>query len=114
MEFCPECSSILSPQKDGKKKVLSCQNCGYIKRLTTKTKKKYRYGETIEHLPENQETVVITEKLLEQQTMPTVRAVCAKCGHKAASYWQVQTRSGDEAMTTFYRCTKCNHTWREY
>ncbi|MHA1299173.1 MAG: transcription factor S, partial [Candidatus Helarchaeota archaeon] len=21
---------------------------------------------------------------------------------------------GDEAMTTFFRCTKCRFTWREY
>ena len=47
MEFCPDCSSILSPQKNGKKKVLSCQNCGYTKRLTSKTKEKYRIGYTL-------------------------------------------------------------------
>lgn len=105
---------MLSPQKDGKKKVLLCQNCGYTKRLTSKTQKNYRYGEKIEHIPEKEETVVIDEKLLEQRIMPTVRAVCARCKNKEAYYWQVQTRSGDEAMTTFYRCTKCNQTWREY
>jgi DNA-directed RNA polymerase subunit M len=26
----------------------------------------------------------------------------------------VQTRSIDESMTQFYRCTKCGHTWRDY
>jgi len=114
MEFCPECSSILSPQKTGKKKVLTCQNCGYTKRLTSKTKEKYRIGEKITHLPENEETVVIDDKLLEQRTMPTVRAICPKCGNNEAYYWQVQTRSGDEGMTTFYRCVKCEQTWREY
>jgi DNA-directed RNA polymerase subunit M len=114
MEFCPECSSMLSPQKNGEKKVLCCQSCGYSKPLSSKTEKKYRYGEKIEHIPEEEEVVVIDEELLEQRTMPTVRAVCPKCGHKEAYYWQVQTRSGDEAMTTFYRCTKCSQTWREY
>ncbi|MFW9830710.1 MAG: transcription factor S [Candidatus Thorarchaeota archaeon] len=114
MEFCPECSSMLSPQKEGKKKMLVCQSCGYTKRLTSKTQEKYRLGETIEHIPEKEETVVIDKELLNQQTMPTVRAVCPKCNNKEAYYWQVQTRSGDEAMTTFYRCTQCGQTWREY
>ena len=114
MEFCPDCSSFLSPQKEGKKKILVCQSCGYKKRLTSKTKEKYRYGDKINHIPENEEVVVIDEELQEQRTMPTFRAVCSKCGNKEAYYWQVQTRSGDEAMTTFYRCTKCSQTWREY
>lgn len=113
MEFCPNCSSILSPEKNKKKKVLVCKNCGYTKRLTSKTKKKYRISDKITHGPD-EETVVIDEELSEQRTMPTVRAICPKCGNKEAYYWQVQTRSGDEAMTTFYRCVKCRQTWREY
>ncbi|PJB94591.1 transcription factor S, partial [Candidatus Pacearchaeota archaeon CG_4_9_14_0_8_um_filter_35_24] len=24
------------------------------------------------------------------------------------------TRAADESETKFYRCTKCDHTWREY
>ncbi|MFX1319547.1 MAG: transcription factor S [Promethearchaeota archaeon] len=114
MEFCPKCSSILIPQKNGDKKVLFCQTCGYSKPLTSKDEKEYRYGDKINHIPEKEEVFVIDEEMLEQRTMPTVRAICPKCGHKEAYYWQVQTRSGDEAMTTFYRCTNCGQTWREY
>ncbi|MBI2112883.1 transcription factor S, partial [Candidatus Woesearchaeota archaeon] len=25
-----------------------------------------------------------------------------------------QTRGADEPETRFFRCTKCNYTWREY
>ncbi|MFX1563813.1 MAG: transcription factor S [Promethearchaeota archaeon] len=113
MDFCPECSSILTPQKKGKRRVLVCKRCGYTKRLSSKSKAEYRISDEISHGPE-EEIVVIDEKLAEQHTMPTVRAVCPKCGHKVAEYWQVQTRSGDEGMTTFYRCVKCKKTWREY
>ena len=113
MEFCPECSSILTPQKDGKKRVLCCFNCGYKKRLTSKSKASYRIVDKIQHGPD-EETVVIDEKMAQHQIMPTAKVECAKCGNREAYCWQVQTRPGDESMTTFFRCTKCNLTWREY
>lgn len=42
-------------------------------------------------------------------------AVCPKCGHGRAFFMQLQTRSADEPMTTFYRCCnhKCAHNWRD-
>eukprot|EP00438_Fugacium_kawagutii_P009483 Skav204856 [mRNA] locus=scaffold1883:169069:170282:- [translate_table: standard] len=38
-----------------------------------------------------------------------------KCGHDRAYFRQMQTRSADEPMTTFYsyRCTSCAHNWKE-
>ena len=41
--------------------------------------------------------------------------VCDKCGCREAYFMQIQIRSADEPMTTFYRCTnmKCNFIWRE-
>ena len=46
--------------------------------------------------------------------LPTTSADCPKCGNNLAFWWMLQTRSADEATTQFYRCTKCNHTWRNY
>jgi len=37
---------------------------------------------------------------------------CPKCGNRQAFWWIVQTDSADEPSTQFFRCTKCNHTWR--
>ena len=37
---------------------------------------------------------------------------CTKCGNRQAFWWIVQTDSADEPSTQFFRCTKCNHTWR--
>lgn len=36
---------------------------------------------------------------------------CGKCGQRKCSYRQLQTRSGDEPMTTFVSC-ECGHRWR--
>lgn len=35
------------------------------------------------------------------------------CGNNRAYFFQLQIRSADEPMTTFYKCTKCSHQWRE-
>ena len=48
------------------------------------------------------------------ETLPITKIKCPKCGHPDAYYWTIQTRAGDEAETQFFRCTKCNHSWRKY
>ena len=40
-------------------------------------------------------------------------ATCPKCEAHRAYYQQLQIRSADEPMTTFYRCVSCGHNWRE-
>jgi transcription elongation factor S-II len=37
---------------------------------------------------------------------------CGRCKEKKVSYYQLQTRSADEAMTVFYTCIVCKNTWR--
>ena len=43
----------------------------------------------------------------------TTGVTCDKCGHRQAYFYQVQTRSADEASTTFYRCVSCSPQWKE-
>jgi DNA-directed RNA polymerase III subunit RPC11 len=38
---------------------------------------------------------------------------CPQCAHNEAYYMQIQIRSADEPMSTFYKCVKCSHRWRE-
>ena len=49
-----------------------------------------------------------------KDTMPTIEIECEKCGNNEAVWWMLQTRSADEPTTQFYRCTKCEYTWRNY
>lgn len=37
---------------------------------------------------------------------------CAKCKSDKTSYYQMQTRSADEPMTTFVTCMNCNKKWK--
>lgn len=38
---------------------------------------------------------------------------CGKCKKRRTTYYQMQTRSGDEPMTTFIRCLECGNRWKE-
>lgn len=35
------------------------------------------------------------------------------CGNDKAYFYQLQIRSADEPMTSFYKCTNCGTQWRE-
>ena len=37
---------------------------------------------------------------------------CGKCRKNRCSYYELQTRSADEPLTTFVRCLECGHSWK--
>ncbi len=37
---------------------------------------------------------------------------CGKCKQRKTTYYQMQTRSADEPMTTFVRCVNCGNAWK--
>jgi transcription elongation factor S-II len=37
---------------------------------------------------------------------------CGKCGGRKCTYFQMQTRSADEPMTTFVTCVGCGNHWK--
>ncbi|CAL9752062.1 unnamed protein product [Musa acuminata subsp. burmannicoides] len=37
---------------------------------------------------------------------------CGRCGQRKTTYYQMQTRSADEPMTTFVTCVNCNNHWK--
>ena len=45
-------------------------------------------------------------------TAMTDRYTCGKCKKNRCSYYELQTRSADEPMTTFVTCLNCNHRWK--
>jgi transcription elongation factor S-II len=38
---------------------------------------------------------------------------CSRCKKNQCTYYQLQTRSADEPMTTFITCLNCNKRWKE-
>ncbi|XP_076896651.1 transcription elongation factor TFIIS-like [Bidens hawaiensis] len=37
---------------------------------------------------------------------------CGRCGKRKCTYYQLQTRSADEPMTTFVTCVNCDNHWK--
>jgi len=101
MEFCQKCGSVL----EEKRKNFGCVRCGH----TVKGKIKIQSNEKIQ---ETMEVGVVKEK--DTDVFPIVLNECQKCNNKESYFWTSQTRSGDEAETRFFKCTKCKNTWREY
>ena len=112
MEYCDDCGSIMYPMKKEGIQVLKCKRCGFAKEVTEELdKESFKISTDIKHTEMDKIEIIKEDNL---KAMPTTRAECPKCGEKEAAYWQLQTRSADEGMTTFYRCLKCKFTWRAY
>ncbi|KAK9366029.1 transcription factor S-II, central domain-containing protein [Lipomyces kononenkoae] len=47
-----------------------------------------------------------------EQRAVTDRFTCSKCKQKRVSYYQLQTRSADEPLTTFCTCENCGNRWK--
>ena len=109
MEFCEKCGAMLSPKRIEGKIVMVCPKCGQGEEMD---KDKQMLKQEVKH---QEESMIVIEDPEKVKTMPTKIMYCPKCKKNIETqYWSLQTRSGDEAPTRFYRCTKCKHTWREY
>jgi DNA-directed RNA polymerase subunit M len=88
-----------------KDSMMVCRKCGH--------KVPKAAGESIVSMTKQLDRVV---PVLEQESsgLPTTNARCSDCGNNVAYWWLRQLRSADESEVRFFRCTKCNKTWREY
>jgi len=50
--------------------------------------------------------------LLSDNQPSTDQFRCGKCKQSKTTYYQLQTRSADEPMTTFITCTNCGNRWK--
>jgi transcription factor S len=111
VEFCPECGSILRKTTKEGDIYLVCR-CGYEEKEEIDEEEVQKEVEKKKKELDKKFIVVKNEDKI--TVNPTVSKECPKCGHNEAEAWQEQTRSADEGSTSFFRCTKCKYTWREY
>ena len=47
-----------------------------------------------------------------KQVSMTDAIKCGKCKKNKVTYYELQTRSGDEAITQYFNCICCGHKWK--
>ena len=105
MKFCPKCDIRL--KKASGNPVLSCPKCGYTEGQEAEIQDQISEEET-------KSDFLVLDENEGKDTIPRIEIECEKCGNNEAFWWMLQTRSADEPTTQFYRCTKCEYTWRNY
>ncbi|MQY62374.1 transcription factor S [archaeon] len=108
MEFCPSCGKRMVLKRTKDCSVFVCPICNCQKTINDSD------GKTVAPKKSRETIVVIGKEDQKLRTNPTTKIKCPKCENTLAYTWQVQTRSGDEGATQFFRCTKCSHTFRLY
>ncbi|CAE7398586.1 POLR3K [Symbiodinium sp. CCMP2592] len=105
-QFCPTCANLLVIEIGrGSSAAFRCRTCPYVYKIREKLS--------------NKQVVIrkeVDDVLGGSEAWKDVEqcdAHCPKCAHSRAYFRQMQTRSADEPMTTFYRCTQCGHNWKE-
>jgi DNA-directed RNA polymerase subunit M/transcription elongation factor TFIIS len=91
-----------------------------VNRISNKEIKARNIGKmNHQELDPNRWAVMIQEKKEkdENRYAPTLEAntdnyTCRKCKSKKCSYYQLQTRSADEPMTTYVTCLDCGNRWK--
>ncbi|XP_057981503.1 uncharacterized protein LOC131166896 [Malania oleifera] len=110
MEFCPSCGMFLRYELPhlGRPARFYCSTCPYVCYIENKVKIKRK-----QRLVKKEIEPIFSSDDMENG--PVTEATCPQCDHGKAAYQQMQIRSADEPMTTFYSCLNknCRHVWRE-
>jgi len=104
MEFCPRCSNLLLVTFQDKVRK-SCPTCPFSQLV--------------------EEEIIVCGELKQKEVddvlggpdawknVDRISAKCSECDNDEAFFMQVQIRSADEPMTTFYKCCNCKHQWND-
>ncbi|PSS21986.1 hypothetical protein M430DRAFT_49169 [Amorphotheca resinae ATCC 22711] len=110
--FCPSCSNVLTVsvttlEDHTPTNRLECQTCPYEYVL----QKQYYERKTFAR--KEREDVFGGPGAWDNAQKAPVQCPKEGCGGEEAAYFQVQIRSADEPMTSFFKCMTCGNRWRE-
>ena len=66
-----------------------------------------------EHWAESKARLLLERTQVAQETVTSDQFLCRLCKKRNCTYYQMQTRSADEPITTFVKCLNCHNSWRE-
>ncbi|KAM7201893.1 hypothetical protein V8F20_004601 [Naviculisporaceae sp. PSN 640] len=106
--FCPYCANllILSRMETGNNR-LECRTCPYQHAITQPIFSRKNF------VRKEREDIFGGPGAWDNATKTTAQCSSSTCNGTQAAFFQVQIRSADEPMTTFYKCLECGHRWRE-
>ena len=105
--FCPWCCNMLMVENAGTMRFF-CQTCPYVQNIDEKMTIKVKNLQR-----KDRDEVHDVDMFKEGAQTIRVQGGCPKCSHDTAAYHQLQIRSADEPMTTFYCCVECAHQWKD-
>lgn len=82
----------------------------FCKEISFKSEQ-FLYPEYWKEMTEEKKTRV-NNKYFPKMKASTDKFKCGKCKSKECTYYQLQTRSADEPMTTFVTCITCGNRWK--
>ncbi|KAF7682864.1 DNA-directed RNA polymerase II subunit RPB9 [Astathelohania contejeani] len=109
-KFCKECNNMLYPKEDRGERILylACRNCEHFEESTNPLV----YQSILSHNNQQSTLSSLSQDLAKDPTLPrSMEVECPECNNNEAAYFQTRDREEDVALTIYYVCCKCYHTW---
>eukprot|EP00732_Lithocolla_globosa_P008530 Lithocolla_globosa_v1_NODE_12301_length_439_cov_10.141388.p1 type:complete len:107 gc:universal NODE_12301_length_439_cov_10.141388:394-74(-) len=105
MLFCPTCANILLVNSNSAEMQFFCNTCPYIHPITQQFSSKVPL--------ERKQVDDVLGGSDAWKNVDSTEVDCPACEHTRAYFMQIQIRSADEPMTTFYKCCECGERFRD-
>ena len=102
------------PEQEQEQKIVLneiCENEVEVEKMTAEERwVQASWRENAEHFHASKTT---KKRKREEDCLEETIFSCPNCESKFVAVYQIQTRGGDEAITSFFTCKKCKHRWCE-
>lgn len=117
----PESEKEWCPYHINKYKKIAYEKLGHFSMATTVEEKRkiledikagrFGYDSSIYEI-EKQKALAVQKDLVKAPAVEVGTEKCRVCKSQKITFYQLQTRSADEPMTTFYTCQDCGKKWK--